>query len=83
MTKLERTYEASPEEIWELWTTASGIESWWPPDGFTADVQTLDLRPGGELVYSFTAADSATMKCAWLWPLSKSPTIWRELEIWP
>src|ERR671934_1747142 len=55
-------YDASPEEIWELWTTAAGIESWWPPDGFSADVSSIDVRPGGELVYSFTATDPATIE---------------------
>lgn len=52
---LERIYDASAPEVWELWTTAAGIEAWWAPDGFTTDVRTLDLRPGGELVYVMTA----------------------------
>jgi uncharacterized protein YndB with AHSA1/START domain len=54
-TRLERTYDAPPETIWELWTTADGIERWWAPDGFRTDVRALDLRPGGELVYAMTA----------------------------
>ncbi len=62
MTRLERTYDASPEEVWELWTTAAGIESWWPPDGFTAEVQMLELEPGGQLVYSFTATEPAQIE---------------------
>lgn len=52
---LERTFDGTTEEIWELWTTPEGIESWWAPEGFTAEVQTLELRPGGELVYTMTA----------------------------
>ena len=32
---IERTYEASIEDIWELWTTREGIESWWGPEGFS------------------------------------------------
>ena len=55
MTKLERTYDAPPETIWELWTTAAGIERWWSPDGFTTEVRELDLRPGGRLVHAMTA----------------------------
>lgn len=55
MITLERTYPAPPEEIWRLWTTAAGIEAWWPPEGFTAEVHELDLRPGGLLRYTFTA----------------------------
>ena len=49
MITLERTYPASPEEIWRLWTTKDGIEAWWPPEGFTADVHELDLRLGKDL----------------------------------
>ena len=45
---LERSFEASIEEVWDLWTTKEGIESWWGPDGFVVTVQKLDLRPGGE-----------------------------------
>ena len=52
---LERTFEASIEEVWDLWTTKEGIESWWGPDGFVVKVQKLDLRPGGELLYTMTA----------------------------
>lgn len=52
---LERTYEASPDEVWELWTTRDGIEAWWGPDGFSVSVRELDLRPGGVLVYHMKA----------------------------
>jgi uncharacterized protein YndB with AHSA1/START domain len=52
---LERTFQASLEDVWELWTTVDGIESWWGPEGFTVTVRKLDLRPGGELLYAMTA----------------------------
>ena len=52
---LERNFDASIEEVWELWTTEAGIESWWGPDGFSVAVSRIDLRPGGELVYDMTA----------------------------
>jgi uncharacterized protein YndB with AHSA1/START domain len=55
MIRIERTYPTSAEEVWRLWTTSDGLESWWAPDGFTCDVRKLDLRVGGELVYAFTA----------------------------
>lgn len=53
---LERTFEATLQDVWDLWTTKDGIESWWGPEGFTVTVQELDLRPGGELRYTMTAA---------------------------
>lgn len=55
VTRIERTYPAPPEVVWGLWTTPDGIGRWWAPDGFRTDVQALDLRPGGELVYTMTA----------------------------
>jgi uncharacterized protein YndB with AHSA1/START domain len=55
--KLERTYRAELQDVWELWTTKDGIESWWGPGGFAVTVRKLDLRPGGELLYAMTAID--------------------------
>lgn len=52
---IERVYAASVDEAWALWTTKSGIESWWGPEGFEVTVTSLDLRPGGALVYVMTA----------------------------
>jgi uncharacterized protein YndB with AHSA1/START domain len=74
---LERTYKASVEDLWDLWTTKEGIESWWGPDGFTTKVLELDLRSGGELLYAMTAtapAQVAFMKNAGL-PLTNQNRI--------
>lgn len=53
--KIERTYETSVEDLWELWTTREGLESWWGPEGFRIDVHELDLRVGGTLRYDMIA----------------------------
>jgi uncharacterized protein YndB with AHSA1/START domain len=52
---LERTYRARVEELWKLWTTKKGFESWWGPEGFRAEVQTLQARVGGILHYDMIA----------------------------
>lgn len=52
---IERTYAATMDEIWDLWTTKSGIESWWGPEGFDVTVTSIDLKSGGQLVYLMTA----------------------------
>jgi uncharacterized protein YndB with AHSA1/START domain len=52
---LERTFHASIDDVWELWTTEDGIESWWGPEGFSVAVSDLDLRPGGRLAYTMSA----------------------------
>lgn len=52
---IERTYRASIEEVWALWTTKEGFESWWGPQGFRAEVHELDARVGGTLRYEMIA----------------------------
>jgi uncharacterized protein YndB with AHSA1/START domain len=53
--EIERTYRASIEDVWDLWTTKEGFESWWGPQGFRAEVQQLDARVGGILRYEMIA----------------------------
>ncbi len=52
---IERDVHGSVDDVWELWTTKAGLESWWGPDGFQMTVVNLDLRPGGEWLYVMTA----------------------------
>ncbi len=59
---IERRYDATIEDVWELWTTKEGIESWWGPDGFAVKVHQLDLRAGGEMRYAMTAVDPAQVQ---------------------
>jgi uncharacterized protein YndB with AHSA1/START domain len=60
---IERTYRATLTELWELWTTKEGFESWWGPDGFRVEVHALEARPGGTLHYDMIA-DSPQMIAA-------------------
>jgi uncharacterized protein YndB with AHSA1/START domain len=54
--KFDRRYEDTDlEDLWDLWTTKAGFESWWGPEGFRVEVHKLDLRTGGELVYDMIA----------------------------
>jgi uncharacterized protein YndB with AHSA1/START domain len=53
--RLERTYDAPAELIWELWTTAAGLARWFAPDGFESQVSDIELRPGGQLRFTMTA----------------------------
>jgi predicted 3-demethylubiquinone-9 3-methyltransferase (glyoxalase superfamily)/uncharacterized protein YndB with AHSA1/START domain len=52
---IERTYRADIREIWELWTTKDGFESWWGPEGFRVEVRELEAREGGALHYDMIA----------------------------
>jgi uncharacterized protein YndB with AHSA1/START domain len=52
---IERTYRARLEDLWELWTTKAGFESWWGPEGFRVEVHALEPRTGGALEYDMIA----------------------------
>jgi len=54
---LERQLVGHIDDVWALWTTKEGIESWWGPDGFAVTVRKIDLRPGGELHYAMSAIE--------------------------
>jgi len=58
---MERTFDATLDDVWELWTTKDGIEEWWGPDGFRVEVHSLDLRPGGHLSYAMIADTPQTI----------------------
>ena len=59
---MQRTFTATLREVWELWTTKDGLESWWGPDGFRVEVHSIDLRPGGLLLYSMIADTAETIE---------------------
>ncbi|MEN8144918.1 MAG: SRPBCC domain-containing protein [Gemmatimonadota bacterium] len=54
---IERVWQAPIDLIWELWTTAEGIASWFGPRGFTVEVDEIDLRVGGAFSYTMRATD--------------------------
>ena len=45
---LTRSYKASPEKVWQAWTSPKAMMEWIRPgEGFTAPVVEIDLRVGG------------------------------------
>ncbi len=52
---IERTYTATAQELWDLWTTKDGFESWWGPEGFRADVHLIEARLHGAVHYDMVA----------------------------
>ena len=58
---IERTYRASVDELWELWTTKEGFESWWPPEGFRTEVHAIEARLDGKVCYEMIAETPETL----------------------
>jgi uncharacterized protein YndB with AHSA1/START domain len=59
---IERTFDASPAEVWRAWTDPAHLAQWWGPDGFHTPVESVDvdLRPGGHLHMSMIQTASGT-----------------------
>ena len=55
MHTIERLIPTTRDRVWQLWTTPEGISRWWAPEGFRTDVERLELRVGGDLIYTMTA----------------------------
>jgi len=42
----ERTFDASQDKVWRVWTDADSMKHWWGPRGYTAPFIRNDLRVG-------------------------------------
>lgn len=50
-------FDATAEQVWELWADPRKLERWWGPPSHPATVQQHDLSPGGEVTYFMTGPD--------------------------
>jgi uncharacterized protein YndB with AHSA1/START domain len=44
---IERTFVATVDTIWQMWTDPEHFKQWYGPKGFTVPVADMDLRVGG------------------------------------
>lgn len=57
--RLERTFQASAEDVFDAWTSPEVLRRWWIADSsWRAPVAEVDLRVGGE--YTLSMEDPAT-----------------------
>lgn len=48
---MTRHFAAPKQAVFEALTTKEALEQWWGPNGFTTEVPTLDVKPGGTWHY--------------------------------
>jgi uncharacterized protein YndB with AHSA1/START domain len=61
-TIIERIYRTRVEDLWELWTTKEGFESWWGSEGSPVEVRSIEAREGGTLYYDMIAVVPADIE---------------------
>lgn len=45
---IERTFEASIDLVWQMWTQPEHYQRWYGPRGFSVPVAKMDVRVGGK-----------------------------------
>lgn len=56
-----RVFDAPRALVFQAWTEADRLARWWGPKGFSVQVGSLDLRPGGVFHYSQRAPGGAEL----------------------
>jgi uncharacterized protein YndB with AHSA1/START domain len=56
---LDAEFDATPDQVWNLWADPRKLERWWGPPAYPATFTSLDLRPGGRAQYFMTGPDGA------------------------
>lgn len=51
--KLHRVFPTAPEKVYRAFTDADAIAKWYPPNGFTCKVHSMDVKVGGTFRMSF------------------------------
>lgn len=63
---ISRTFDAPRDLVFKAWTEAERLSQWWGPTGFTVEVATMDLRPGGAFHYGLKSPTGQMMWGKWL-----------------
>ena len=58
-------FDASIDQVWELWSNPRKLERWWGPPGYPATVETHDLTAGGQVKYLMTGPEDDTHHGVW------------------
>lgn len=53
-----KIFDASIEEVWQIWTDPELVKQWWGPDKFICDVAKIDFREGGISLVNMIAPKS-------------------------
>jgi uncharacterized protein YndB with AHSA1/START domain len=63
--RVERTFDASPEEVFDAWTNPEVLRRWWRPNpAWSTPVAEVDLRVGGRYRISMEDPENGTKHTA-------------------
>jgi len=54
---ITREFNATKEKVFEVWTQPKFIKKWWGPMGYSAPIVKINLKNGGDYLYSMKGPD--------------------------
>lgn len=67
-------FDASVDQVWELWADPRKLERWWGPPTYPASVEHHDLSPGGRVTYVMTGPEGDQHRGWWTVVAVERPT---------
>jgi uncharacterized protein YndB with AHSA1/START domain len=58
-------FDATVEQVWDLWADPRKLERWWGPPTYPATVIDHDLTAGGEVTYYMTSPEGEKFRGWW------------------
>jgi len=68
--RIERTFSAPIDKVFQAWTDPEILASWWGPNGVTNPVCNIDVRPGGLIEIVMLAGDELGELKGQRWPMT-------------
>ena len=72
---LEKTYNASPETVWQAWTNPEMLKQWWGPDNVSIPECEVDLKVGGKFYIVMEAGEAMGPYKGTKWPMDAEYTV--------
>jgi uncharacterized protein YndB with AHSA1/START domain len=62
---LDAEFDATAQQVWQLWADPRQLERWWGPPTYPATIDSHDLRPGGRVTYHMTGPEGDQPRGFW------------------
>ncbi len=63
--RIEREFDASIEDVWDMWTNGEKFASWYGPNGMSVPTAEIDLRVGGTRMLCMSMDNPETPMKMW------------------
>ena len=72
---IEKTYDASPEKVWQAWTSPIMLKQWWGPKNVTIPECEVELKIGGKFYVVMEAGEGMGQYKGIKWPMMGKFTV--------